>query len=259
MWNKFILKLKKNKFLFEELVKRDFKSKYKRTVLGMVWSMLSPLLTLLVMSLVFTKFFGKTIPHYIIYLFAGNIVFNYFKEATKVGMSAFMSNANIITKINLPKYIFVFSKAVSATINFLLTIFIFFIFVAIDGINFNLKFIMLIYPVICLVIFNIGISLTLAVWFVFFRDIQYLYDIFTLLLMYLSAIFYSIEAYSLEIQYLFYLNPVYVYIRYFRKIVIENTIPSLEFHLLMAAYVVIVFGLGCWIYKKYNAEFLYYV
>ena len=71
-----IAKIKRYQFLFEELVKRDFKKKYKRTVLGMAWSVLSPLLTLLVMCLVFTQFFGRNTPHYITYLFCGNLVFS---------------------------------------------------------------------------------------------------------------------------------------------------------------------------------------
>ena len=82
-----IVKLKKYQFLFEELVKRDFKKKYKRTILGMAWSILSPLMTLLVMKLVFTQFFGLTTVHYTIYLFCGNLVFSYFSESTSLGMA----------------------------------------------------------------------------------------------------------------------------------------------------------------------------
>ena len=134
-------KLKKNQFLFEELVKRDFKGKYKRTILGVFWSLLSPLLQLAVMAMVFTRFFGRTTPHYMIYLFSGNLVFTYFNEATNQGMTALESNAHIFTKINVPKYIFLLSKNVSSLINFLLTLVIYFIFVAIDGLPFRFSFI----------------------------------------------------------------------------------------------------------------------
>ena len=99
-------KMKKHRFLFEELVKRDFKKKYKRTVLGVAWSMLAPLLTLLVMAVVFTQFFGRSTPHYIIYMFAGNLVFFYYREATGGGMRALVDNAGIFGKINVPKYMF---------------------------------------------------------------------------------------------------------------------------------------------------------
>jgi len=117
----------------------------------------------------------------------------------------------------------------------------------------------LLYPILCLLLFNIGVGLVLSALFVFFRDIQYLWSVFTQLLMYLSAIFYTIDGYSPAVRNLFLLNPVYLFIRYFRKIVIEATVPTVWFHLLMAADVAIVVGLGCWMYKKYNARFLYYV
>lgn len=254
-----IKKLKQHRFLFEELVKRDFKKKYKRTILGMAWSILSPLMMLLVMRLVFTQFFGRNTEHYTIYLFCGNLVFSYFSESTGQGMTSLMGNAGIFTKVNIPKYLFLLSKNVQTLINFGLTLCVFFIFCILDQITFTWKFIFLLYPIVCLVLFNIGVGLILSALFVFFRDIQYLWSIFTQLLMYLSAIFYTIEKYSYAGQCLFLLNPIYLHIRYFRKIVIDGAIPTIWFHLLMAADVLIVLGIGCWIYKKYNTQFLYYV
>ncbi len=254
-----IKKLEKYSFLFQELVKRDFKKKYKRTVIGMGWSILSPLLQLLVMRLIFTQFFGRNMEHYTTYLFCGNLVFSYFSESTGQGMSSLMGNSSIFTKVNIPKYLFLFSKNVQSLINFGLVLIVFFIFCILDGITFTWKFILLIYPIVSLLLFNIGVGLILSALFVFFRDIQYLWSIFTQLLMYLSAIFYSIDSYNERMQELFLLNPIYLHIRYFRKIVIDGTIPSVWFHLLMIADVAIVLGIGCWMYKKYNTKFLYYV
>lgn len=252
-------KMKRYRFLFEELVKRDFKKKYKRTVLGMLWSVLSPLLTLLVMGLVFSHFFGRNTPHYIIYLFSGNLLFSYFSDATNGGMHSLMSNSGIFTKVDVPKYMFLLSRNVQALINFGLTLVVYFIFVACDGIAFQWKFFMLLYPIVCLTMFNIGVGMILSALYVFFRDVEYLYSVFTMLLMYLSAIFYTTDTFSPTIQHVFYANPVYVYIRYFRKIVIENTIPQFSYHLLCAFYALLVLGIGCWMYKKYNHRFLYYV
>lgn len=254
-----VKKIRQYQFLFEELVKRDFKKKYKRTVLGMAWSVLSPLLMLLVMRLVFTQFFGRNMDHYTTYLFCGNLVFSYFSESTSQGMTSLMGNASVFTKVNVPKYLFLFSKNVQTLINFGLTLCVFFLFCVIDDIAFTWKFILLLYPIVCLALFNIGVGLILSALFVFFRDIQYLWSVFTQLLMYMSAIFYTIDHYSYNAQCLFLLNPIYLFIRYFRKIVIEATIPTIWFHLLMAADVAIVLGIGCWMYKKYNTKFLYYV
>lgn len=254
-----IKKLKQYQFLFEELVKRDFKKKYKRTILGAVWSVLSPLLALVVMRLVFTRFFGRGMDHYTTYLFCGQLIFGYFSESTGQGMTSLLGNAGIFTKINVPKYLFLFSKNTQTLINFGLTLAVFFLFCILDGITFTWKFVLLLYPILCLVLFNIGVGLVLSALFVFFRDIQYLWTVATQLLMYMSAIFYTIDQFPSAARHAFLLNPLYLFIRYFRKIVIEATIPTIWFHLLMLVDVLIVLGLGCWFYKKYNTRFLYYV
>lgn len=252
-------RFKEHKFLFSELVKRDFKKKYKNTYLGMVWSILSPLLTLLIMSIVFTHFFGQSQPHYIIYLFCGNIIFSFFTDSTNGGMGSLLGNADIFTKINVPKYLFLFSRNVSALINFGLTLAVFFIFCILDGITFTWGFFNLIIPICCLIVFNLGVGLILSALFVFFRDMQYLWSVFTMLLMYLSAIFYTIDSFPPFAQELFLFNPVYVYIKYFRLIVIDNSFPSIQYNLLAIGYAVVAFAIGALCYKKWNHRFLYYV
>lgn len=254
-----IAKLKTYQFLFEELVKRDFKKRYNRTVLGIVWSVLSPLLMLSVVAVIFGNFFGRSIEHYVIYLFSGQIIFNYFTEATNEGMLALVNNSSIFSKVNVPKYLFLFSKNISAIINFLIILFIYFFFVALEGINFTWQFVLLIYPIICLITINVGIGLILSALYIFFRDIQYLYRLFTQVVMYGSAIFYSIDILPQHLQALFYCNPIFVCITYFRSIVLHNTVPDLWLHLLLTGYAIVLFGIGCWVYKKYNYKFLYYV
>lgn len=252
-------KCKEYSFLFTELVKRDFKKKYKRTYLGMLWSVLSPLLTLLVMAVIFKNFFGATVEHYIIYLFCGNIIFSYFSDATSGGMVSLLANADIFTKINIPKYLFLFSRNISSLINFGLTFAVFLIFCVIDGITFTLAFFILVIPIVCLIIFNIGAGLVLSALFVLFRDMQYLWGVFTTLLMYASAIFYTVDSFSYTMQRVFLCNPIYVYIKYFRIVVIDNAIPSLEFNLLAIGYALLAFFVGILFYRKLNHKFLYYV
>lgn len=254
-----IKRWKKHQFLFEELVKRDFKAKYKRTVLGMIWSVLSPLLMLTVMAVIFGNFFGKNIEHYVIFLFSGQIIFNYFTEATNEGMLALVNNASIFSKINVPKYLFLFSKNISAIINFFIIFFIYLFFGMIENIQITWQFLLLIYPVACLIFINLGIGLILSALYIFFKDIQYLYRLFTQVVMYGSAIFYSIDILPQHLQTLFYCNPIFVCITYFRSIVLYNTVPDLWLHLFLAGYAIVLFGIGCWVYKKYNYKFLYYV
>lgn len=258
---KIIEKFKKNQFLFEELVKRDFKQKYKQTVLGMMWSLLSPLLQLIVMSIVFKNFFGRNVEHYTIYLFCGNLIWCYFKDSTNGGMNALVSNAGIFSKVNVPKYMFLLSKNISSLINFLITLIVLAIFIIFEpGLSFSWNYLTLIYPIICLVGFNAGCGLVLSAMYVFFRDTKYLYDIFTLLLMYLSAIFYDVRSMSFGgLKKLFYCNPVYCYIKYFRWVILDGGVPALWLHGLCLFYAVIMIFLGALVYKKFNHKFLYYV
>ncbi len=252
-------RIKQHRFLFEELVKRDFTKKYKRTVLGMVWSVLGPLMTLGVMALVFTQFFGRNIEHFVIYMFCGNLLFSFFKESTLTGMTSLYDNAGIFSKVNVPKFMFLLSKNVATIINFGINLIVLFVFCIVDGVPITWKFILLIYPVLCLIVFNLGMGFVLSALYLMFRDMKYLYDIFTLLLMYVSAIFYSVTAYPEHIQKLFYLNPIYGYISYFRQIILEGTIPSLSLHLINAAFATVMLAIGMIIYKKQNYKFLYYI
>ena len=118
---------------------------------------------------------------------------------------------------------------------------------------------MLLYPIMFMLLFNIGFGFILSALFVLFKDIQYLYDVFTLMLMYLSAIFYTTDVFSPAMQKLFYCNPVYCYITYFREIVLYQNVPSAALHMLCAAYAFLVLGIGCLIYKKLNYKFVYYM
>ena len=250
--------LKEHQFLLEELVKRDFKKKYKGTMLGMAWSVLNPLLMLLIMWVVFSHFFGD-IEHYTTYLFCGTVVFSYFNEATSEGLLALVGNAHIFTKVNIPKYLFLLSKSVQTLMNFGVTLVVFFVFCAFDGIQFSGHFVVLLYPIVMLLLFNVGVSLILSALYVFFRDMQYLWTVLSQLLLYLSAVFYPIDSFPPAMQTAFMANPVYVFISYFRQVVIDGVIPSPEMHALMAIAAITMVAIGTFIYHKYNNEFLFYV
>ena len=252
-------KFSRHQFLFEELVKRDFKKKYKRAVLGMGWSMLAPLLTLLVMKVVFEQFFGRDTPHYTTYLFCGLLVFNWFSESTNAGMRSLYGNAGIFTKVNVPKYLFLFACNVQTVINFALTLLVFFFFCWLDRISFSLRFLLLLYPIATLLVFNIGVGMVLSALFVFFRDINYLWSVFIQLLMYGSAIFYTVDRLSPATRQILGCNPVYRHIAYVREVVLGGTVPDLASHLALAGCALAAFLVGAFMYRRYNTRFLYYV
>ena len=251
--------IQKHRFLLEELIKRDFNRKYKGALLGAAWSVMNPLLTLLIMSVVFGHFFGNAIEHYTTYVFCGTVVFSFFSESTAEGLMALVGNAQIFTKANVPKYLFLLAKNAQTLINFSLTLLVFLLFCALNGIAFSWRFLLLLYPVVMLLLFNLGMGFILSALYVFYRDIQYLWGVLTQFLLYLSAIFYSIDSFPEQVQSLFLINPLYLFIRYFRTIVLDGAVPSVCLHLLIAFDALVVLALGIWIYRKNDTEFLYYV
>lgn len=261
MFANLIQKIKEHKFLFSELVKRDFKKKYKRTYLGMLWSVLSPLLSLIVMYFVFGTIFGRG-EHFITYLFCGTVVFSFFSDATNGGMGTLVANSSIFSKINVPKYLFLFSRIVTSLINFGLTLIILFILCVIDGVPFAWTFFAIPIPIICLIVFNIGMGLILSALFIFFRDIQYLWTVALTLISYLSAIFYypdKMFAKEPLLEVVLHCNPIFVYIKYFRTLIINGQMPDLITNLLAVGYAVVAFVIGALIYKTKNHKFLYYI
>ena len=184
---------------------------------------------------------------------------SYYRESTRAGMTSLVSNSGIISKINVPQYMFLLSRNVSALINFGLTLVVYFVFCIFDHIHFGVHMFSLLYPIMCLLIMNLGVGMILSAWYVFFRDIDYLYSVFLTLLTYLSAIFYTLDRYSEKVQRMFLCNPVYVVIKYFRLVVIDGKIPSLSYHCLCAFYALLFFSLGCLAYKRNRQKFLYYL
>lgn len=251
-------KVKQYRFLFEELTKRDFKKKYKRTLLGVLWSIISPFLTFLVQYFVFGYIFHRLDSGFVIYLLTGTLMFNFFTNATTNGMFSMYSNGAILSKVKVPKSLFVLSSNSAATFNFLLTLIVYFAFMIFCKITFGLHLLLIIYPILCLIIFNIGMSYILSALFVFFRDMQYLYQIFTMLLMYMSAIFYEVKHFPEELRFIFNVNPVYHYISYMRQLVMQASVPSLTEHIICLSFALGMLGIGYFIHSKTEQKFVYY-
>lgn len=251
------MSIEQKRFLMKQLIQRDFKSRYKRATLGVLWSMLSPLIFFVAQAIIFSNFFDRG-EHYISYLITGNIVYHYFIDGTTNSMFALQANGGIISKIKVDKNLFLLSRGISCLINFGLTLFIMLAIVAMDHIEFHVSFVLLIYPIVCLFFMITGIGYILATLFVLFKDTQHLYSLFTRILFYFSAIFYQTDQLPKEMQKLFYFNPIYCYIDYFRTVIINNTVPPLFLHGLCLGYAVLFMVIGWLVYKLYENKFVYY-
>lgn len=251
-------KVKQYRFLFEELTKRDFKKKYKRTLLGVLWSVIAPFLTFLVRYFVFGYIFHRHDSGFVIYLLTGTLMFTFFTNATTNGMFSMYSNGAILSKVKVPKSLFVLSSNSAATFNFFLTLIVYFIFMIICNVSFGPHLLLMIYPILCLIIFNIGMSYILSALFVFFRDMQYLYQIFTMLLMYMSAIFYEVKHFPEELRFVFNINPVYHYISYMRQLVMQSSVPGFAEHIICLSFALGMLGIGYFVHSKTEQKFVYY-
>jgi ABC-2 type transport system permease protein len=244
-----------------QMISRDFKVKYKRSVLGVLWSLLYPLLMMSVMALVFSHMFKFSMEgvNYLVYLMTGLVMFNYFSEASNTAMTSIVSNFSLMTKVYIPKYIFPLSKCLFVSINFLLSLIPLLLIVVITGAPISIYYIFLPYVFICLLIFTIGIGFIMSSISVFLRDMFYIYGIILTIWNYFTPVFYDIHILPQKLQVLFKFNPLYQYITFARTILLDAKIPDLGSFIWCGFSSIVVFFIGCLIFKKNQDKFIYYV
>ena len=255
------LNFKKYSFLLSQLVLRDFKVKYKRSVLGIIWSLLYPVLNMAVLALVFSRMFKFSTPgvNYLVYVLSGLVMFNYFSEASNLSMSSVVANFSLINKIYIPKYIFPLSKCLFVGINFLLTLIPLYIVIFATGTGINIYHLILPYAYICLFMFTLGFGLILSTISVFLRDMFYIYGIVVTLWTYLTPIMYDISIISEKLQIIFKLNPLYYYITFIREIILYHRMPSGLSFIICGISSLLFLAIGLIVFKKNQDKFIYYV
>jgi lipopolysaccharide transport system permease protein len=241
------------KFLLTELVKKNLTSKYKDSVLGILWSFFNPLLTMLVFTAIFSMLFGKNIQNFPVYYLAGRITFDFFNHGTKGAMNSIRRNANLLKKIYVPKNMFAISAICYEFVNFLISFIILFGVMIITGAPFHFTLIYSVIPLALLVVLTFGVGLILAVCNTYFSDIGYLYDVFSLVLLYASAMFYPIEIVPAKIQAIFTLNPVYCAMSCFRQCV-YGAVPDWSMVLYLATFALTTLGIGILIFNIYEKK-----
>ena len=256
-----MINLKKYSFLLQLLVSRDFKVKYKRSVLGIVWSLLYPILTMVVMAIVFSNVFKFSTPgvSYLAYLLSGLIMFNYFSEASNLSMSSVVGNFGLLNKIYIPKYIFPLSKCLFVGINFLLTLVPLYIVLFATGTGVNWYHLFLPYSYLCLFMFTLGMGFILSAVSVFLRDMFYIYGIIIMMWTYLTPIMYDINLISANLQPWLKLNPLYHYINFAREIILYGRMPQPFTWVTCLVSSVAVLLIGVIVFKKTQDKFIYYV
>lgn len=251
--------LKKYRFMLLQLVKRDFKIRYRGSILGVLWSVLNPLFNMLVLSFVFSRVF-RAVDNYKMYLLSGLVIFNYFSEASNLALGAVVNNFGLLTKVYFPKYILPLSKIVSSAINLLMSLLTFLVIGSFMGIHIWWGYLLIPYVMFCLMLFCAGVGMILAAVQVFMRDIQYLYGILLTAWMYATPILYPLTEDVIPEVFipLMKQNPLYVFINFFRQLTLYSEIPAVPDFLYCAAWGIGMLVLGLFVFKKTQNNFIYY-
>lgn len=245
--------------LLEYMVHRDITVKYRRSKLGLAWSILNPFLMMLIMTAVFSYMFKQQIEFFPVYLLAGQVTFNFFSESTSLALDSVLAGSALLKKVYIPKYIFPLEKIVFSMINTIFSLTALIIVIIVMRVPLTPWFLLFPIPLIFLFFFNLGVGMALASMVVFFRDIKHLYGIVLLALTYFTPIFYPETLLPEFMRVLIRLNPMFWFVGMFRNLVLYGTGPTLPQLLATSVSALIAMIVGLLIFKKTQDQFILYL
>lgn len=255
----FFRDFQKYKYLVYVLVVRDIKKKYRRSVLGIFWSLLNPLMMMVITAMVFSTLFRFDIENYILYLLVGQVMFSFFSEATTFSMGSILENSSLLKKVYVPKYMFPLSRVLSSCVNLFLTIPAVLIMMLYTGQFPTWRVFSFVIPLFLLLIFCLGIGLVLAASVVYFRDVFHLYGVVLTALNYATPIFYPEKIVPPEYQFLMFYNPLYYYVHAFREVLYSGGLSSIALLGPCAVLSAVALIVGILIFRKAQNQFILYV
>ncbi|MDO4647382.1 MAG: ABC transporter permease [Eubacteriales bacterium] len=246
--------------LLKQLVSRDLKLKYRRSFLGYLWSILNPLLVMIVMTVVFSAMFKHNIANYPVYLLIGRMSYDFMNQSTNAAMKSVTGNASLLKKTYVPKYIFTLAKVTSSMVEMVFTLGALLIVMIATRAPFHWHMLLIPFVILQLYVFCCGLGFILAELNVFFRDIQYIYRAITTAWMYLTPIFYPIEQLPEGIQtFIKTCNPLYYYVAQFRSLTLYGQFP--EVRLVVGGFLIAIVSLvlGVWLFSRRKDNFILYI
>lgn len=257
--SKVITDFKKYRFLLNNLISREIKVKYRRSILGILWSVLNPLLSMIVISFVFSQIFRFDIQYFNVYFLTGSVIFNFMSDATMSSLSSIISASSLIKKVYIPKYIFPLEKTTFSLVNLGFSLIAVAIVMLFSGIKITASILLFPIPILYCYIFSLGISLALSALTVMFRDIEHLYSVVVTMWMYLTPVIYPASVLKGSLLTIIKFNPMYYYVTYFRDVVMYGNIPDLTFNLICLAFSLGSLLLGMLIFKLREKTFILYL
>lgn len=253
-----LVNFNKYRYLLSELVSRDIKVKYRHSVLGILWSLLDPLLSMIVLTIVFSTLF-KRIENYPIYYLSGMLAYRLFASGSSSAMTSMVQSASIWKAIYVPKYLYVISAVLSNFVTYLLSLIVLFMLMFVLHVDFTIYMIFASLPILVLIVLTIGVGLIMATLNVFFRDMQYLYSVFTLMLMYSTPIFYPPDILPQSFMFIQTFNPVYQIIKCLRDCFLYGQLYDLYSILFPTLCAILFLAIGLLVFYKNQDKFILYV
>jgi len=244
------------KYYLKLLVKRDFVNKYRKSILGVLWSFLNPLLTMIVMSFVFSHLFRNDIENFPVWVFSGQLIFNFFQESTTLAMTSVIASEGVIKKVYVPKYIFPLSRVISSLINVFFTFVSFMLVFTVTGSQFYWTMLLIPIPLLYVFVFSLGVAMFLSSMAVFFRDLTYLYGVLTLMLFFLTPIMYHPSIIPAHFQGLYGLNPMFQFLQYFRSVAMDGVVPDLWTNMVCIGLALTSLCVGTYVFMKQQDKYI---
>ncbi|KHF35101.1 Polysialic acid transport protein KpsM [Paenibacillus sp. P1XP2] len=255
----YLINFYRYKDLLKLLVIKDVKIKYKRSVLGIVWSVLNPLLTMIIITLVFKELFKFNIENFAAYVISGQVLFSFFSDSTSLAMTSIFSSGQIIKKVYIPKYILPLSKVLYSLVNMVFSFCAVLIVCVITGVHLKFSLIFSLVSIMYVFIFSLGFGLILCSLAVFFRDIEHIYGVIITAWMYSTPIIYPMNIMPDKYLFLLYSNPLFYFLTHFRESLINGNIPPFELNVQCASYAFVTLLIGVYIFKKRQDKFILYI
>ncbi len=247
--------------LINQLVMRDIKTKYRRSVLGLLWTVLNPLLMMTVLSIVFSYFFSRygNIENFPVYLLCGQVIFNFFNESTSIAMGSIVHSGELIKKVYVPKYLFPVSKVMSSGVNLMSSMIALVIVMTVTRARVTPTVLLAVFPLLYVLLFSTGVSLFLSAAAVSFRDLMHLYSVLTTAWMYLTPVIYPMEILEHApgwVVFIINLNPLTAFIKIFRCVVLDGVTAPAILHVQSILWCIVALLIGSAVFRKAQDKFI---
>jgi ABC-type polysaccharide/polyol phosphate export permease len=227
--------------------------------LGILWTLLDPLLNMIVLTVIFSTLFGREIANFPVYLMSGRMIFTFFSQGTGFCLTSISGGGLYIKSVKMPLFMLPLSKVLSALINDILSLIALFAIMLLTGADFYWTIVLFPLPVLYTMLFSLGVGMMLAAWVVFFNDVSYLYSILITLLMFCTPIFYQDTIYPENVAWLFKSSPIYRFVQMFRDVIMNGAVPELSAHLICLAWCAGALVIGGLVFRKSKEKFILYL